>query len=57
METDPLSEHESERRDLDFLKSTDEFTSASYIVLSQRGASHGINNSFYKILPPVNRSI
>lgn len=30
------------------LKSSDEFTSASYIVPSQRGASHGINNSFYK---------
>lgn len=30
------------------LKGSDEFTSASYIVLSQRGASLGINNSFYK---------
>ena len=31
------------------LKSSDEFTSASYIVRSRRrGASRGINNSFYK---------
>lgn len=30
------------------LKSSDEFTSASYIVPSQRGATHGINNSCYK---------
>lgn len=30
------------------LKSSDKFTSASYIVPSQRGASHCINNSFYK---------
>lgn len=43
LETEP-SQHESGRRDLDFLK----FASASYIVPSQRGGSHGINNSFYK---------
>lgn len=30
------------------LKSSDEFTSASYIVPSRRGGSDGINNSFYK---------
>lgn len=48
-ETEPLSEHESRAAETLILKSSDEFTSASYIVRSRRrGASRGINNSFYK---------